>query len=174
MELPFILRKEAAKDPSINVNPILMSVHGTVVPDITVPEVDMRFQGQNLHLSTYARPTYPPITINYVIDNRYDNYYVFWRWLDIMNLAINDFYGGSSTTDKVSYLVGDQFEYQTTINITALNEYNEPTLEFVYTKAFLTSLGGITYSYREGQTLMEGSATFHFSQLDVRKKITNN
>lgn len=174
MELPFILRKEAAKDPTINVNPILMSVHGTVVPDISVPEVDMRFQGQNLHLSTYARPTYPPITINYVIDNRYDNYYVFWRWLDIMNMAINDFYGGSATTDKVSHLVGDQFEYQTTINITALNEYNEPTLEFIYTKAFLTSLGGITYSYREGQTLMEGSATFHFSQLEVRKKITVN
>jgi hypothetical protein len=89
-------------------------------------------------------------------------------------MAINDFYGGSATTDNVSHLVGDQFEYQTTINITALNEYNEPTLEFIYTKAFLTSLGGITYSYREGQTLMEGSATFHFSQLEVRKKITVN
>jgi hypothetical protein len=169
MELPFILRKEAATDPNLNINPILMTVHGTVVPDISVPEVDMRFQGQNLHLSTYARPTYPPITINYSIDNRYDNYYVFWRWLDIMNLAINDYYGGSSAGDNVSYLIGDQFEYQTTINITALNEYNEPAIEFIYTKAFLTSLGGITYSYREGQTLMEGSATFHFSQLEVKK-----
>jgi len=170
MELPFILRKNSADDPSININPILMSIHGTVVPDITVPEVDMRFQGQNLHLSTYARPTYPPITINYVIDNQYNNYYVFWKWLDIMNLAINDYYGGSPNNNDVTQLVGDQFEYQTTINIIALNEYNEPALEFIYTKAFLTSLGGITYSYREGQTLMESSATFHFSQLEVKKK----
>lgn len=169
MELPFILRKQSAIDPNLNINPILMSIHGTVVPDISVPEVDMRFQGQNLHLSTYSRPTYPPITINYVIDNQYNNYYVFWKWLDIMNLSLKDYYGGSAVGDNVSTLIGDQFEYQTTINISALNEYNEPVLDFIYTKAFLTSLGGITYSYREGQALMESSATFHFSQLEVRK-----
>ena len=86
-----------------------------------------------------------------------------------MNLAIGDFYGGSSSQEQLTQKQ-DQFEYQTTITITALNEYNEPILDFIYSKAFLSSLGGITYSYREGQTLMEGSATFHFSQLDVSKK----
>lgn len=171
MELPYILRKESATDSNLNVSPILMTVHGTVVPDISVPEVEARFQGQNLHLSTYSRPNYPPITINYCIDNRYNNYYVFWRWLDIMNLAIKDYYGGSPNTNNGNLLVGDQFEYQTTISIFALDEYNQPVLEFVYSKAFLTSLGGITYSYREGQTLMESSATFHFSQLEVKKKL---
>jgi hypothetical protein len=169
MDLPTILRKYAATDPNLSINPILMTVHGTVVPDISVPEVDMRFQGQNLHLSTYARPSYPGITINYTIDSQYNNYYVFWRWLDVMNLAIEDYYGGTSSQNQ-ALAQEDQFEYQTTITITALNEYNEPILDFIYSKAFLSSLGGITYSYREGQTLMEGSATFHFSQLDVVKK----
>lgn len=169
MDLPLILRKKADTDPYLNINPILMTVHGTVVPDISVPEVDMRFQGQNLHLSTYARPSYPGITINYTIDSQYNNYYVFWKWLDIMNLSLKDFYGGSSSSQQLTQQQ-DQFEYQTTITITALNEYNEPVLDFIYFKAFLSSLGGITYSYREGQTLMEGSATFHFSQLDVVKK----
>lgn len=170
MDLPLVLRKKAASDPKLSVNPILMTIHGTVVPDISVPEVDMRFQGQNLHLSTYARPSYPPLTVNYTIDNQYNNYYIFWRWLDIMNLAIEDYYGGSPDNSVDSLLKGDQFEYQTTITITALNEYNEPTIDFIYSKAFLSSLGGITYSYREGQTIMEGSATFHFSQLNVIKK----
>lgn len=168
-DLPFILRKRSETDPSLSTDPILMTVHGTVVPDIQVPEVDLRYLGQNLHVSTYARPNYPPLTVNFTVDSRYNNYYVLWEWLDSMNLAIENYYGGTVLRPSDIISIGDQFEYQTTITITALNEYNEPTLEFIYTKAFLSTLGGISYSYREGQTLMEGSATFHYSQLDVKK-----
>jgi hypothetical protein len=168
LDLPYALKKRAEKDPSISIDPLQISVHGTLVPEIAVPEVDMRFLGQNLHLSTYARPNYPPITINFVVDSQYKNYYVLWQWLDVMNMAINDFYGGTGTVDAA--IVGDQFEYQTTIKLVALDEYNEPVIEFIYSKAFLSTLGALSYSYREGNTLVESSATFHFSQLDVKKK----
>lgn len=169
LDLPFILRKRAESDPNISINPLLMSVHGTVVPDIQVPEVDLRYLGQNLHVSTYARPNYPPLTVNFTVDNQYNNYYVMWEWLDSMNLAIENYYGGGSLRQTDILSIGDQFEYQTTITITALNEYNQPALDFIYTKAFLSTLGGISYSYREGQTIMEGSATFHYSQINVKK-----
>ena len=169
LDLPFILKKRAESDPKINIEPLLLSVHGSVVPDIQVPEVDLRFLGQNLHVSTYARPNYPPLTVNFTVDNHYNNYYVLWEWLDSMNLAIDNFYGGTPLKQSDIVAIGDQFEYQTTITITALNEYNEPVLDFVYTKAFLSTLGGISYSYREGQSLMECSATFHYSQLNVKK-----
>lgn len=169
LDLPFILKKRAEKDPKLSIKPLLISVYGSVVPDIQVPEVDLRFLGQNLHVSTYARPNYPPLTVNYAVDNQYNNYYILWEWLDSMNLAIENYYGGTPLKQSDTLLIGDQFEYQTTITITALNEYNEPVLDFIYTKAFLSSLGGISYSYKEGQTLMEGSATFHYSQLAVKK-----
>lgn len=168
LDLPYVLKKRAETDPSISIEPLQISVYGTVVPDIAVPEVDMRFLGQNLHLSTYARPNYPPIVVNYVVDSQYNNYYLLWQWLDAMNMAIQDIYGGSDIVD--ASVVGDQFEYQTTIKIVALDEYNNPVIEFIYSKAFLSTLGGLTYSYREGSTLVESTATFHFSQLDVRKK----
>lgn len=168
LDLPYALKERAKVDPNINIDPLQISVHGTVVPDIAVPEVDVRFLGQNLHLSTYARPNYPPITVNYVVDSQYKNYYVLWQWLDVMNMAIKDIYGG--TTDADPLMVGDQFEYQTTIKIIAVDEYNEPVIEFIYSKAFLSTLGGLAYSYREGSSLVESTATFHFSQLDVKKK----
>jgi hypothetical protein len=140
------------------------------VPDIIVPEVDVRFAGQNFHLSTYARPNYPPLSISFVVDNDYKNYYVLWKWLDAMNLAIENYYGGNAEFDSNERtIIGNQFEYQTTFSVIALNEYNEPALEFKYSKAFLSTLGGINYSYREGDVL-EASAQFHFSQLDVTKK----
>lgn len=168
LDLPYVLRKRAEKDPHISIDPLQISVHGTIVPDIAVPEIDMRFLGQNLHLSTYARPNYPPITINFVVDSQYKNYYLLWQWLDSMNMAIKDVYGGTKSPDPL--MVGDQFEYQTTIKIVAVDEYNEPVIEFIYSKAFLSTLGGLNYSYREGSSLVEATATFHFSQLDVKKK----
>lgn len=168
LDLPYVLKKRAETDPSINIEPLQISVYGTMVPDIAVPEVDMRFQGQNLHLSTYARPNYPPITINYVVDSQYNNYYLLWLWLDAVNLALQDIYGGADIVDAA--VVGDQFEYQTTIKIIAVDEYDKPVIEFIYSKAFLSTLGGLTYSYREGASLVESTATFHFSQLDVKKK----
>ena len=79
LDLPYALKERAKTDPNINIDPLQISVHGTLVPDIAVPEVDVRFLGQNLHLSTYARPNYPPITVNYVVDSQYKNYYVLRR-----------------------------------------------------------------------------------------------
>lgn len=169
LDLPHILKSKSTSDPLIDINPLQISIFGTVVPDIIVPEVDVRFAGQNFHLSTYARPNYPPLTINFVVDNDYRNYYVLWKWLDVMNLAIEDYYGGNAyLSNDERVMVGSQFEYQTTFSVLALNEYNEPALEFKYSKAFLSTLGGINYSYREGE-IIEASAQFHFSQLDVIK-----
>ena len=175
LELPYILRKRAASDPSLSIEPLQISIFGTIVPDIIVPEVDVRFLGQNFHISTYARPNYPPLVINFVVDNDYKNYYMLWKWLDVMNLALEDYYGGTPlkemSNDEIA-MVGNQFEYQTTFSVIALNEYNEEALEFVYSKAFISTLGGINYSYREGD-IIEASAQFHFSQLDIKKRQPN-
>lgn len=170
LNLPYILKKQAKTDPSIgSIEPLQISIFGTVVPEIIVPEVDVRFAGQNFHLTSYARPNYPPLTVNFVVDNDYKNYYLLWRWMDIKNLALEDYYGGSANLTKDEQAeVGSQFEYQTDFSILALNEYNETVLEFKYFKAFVSSLGSINYSYRDGE-ILEASAQFHFSQLDVIK-----
>ena len=172
MDLPYLLKKNALNDPYINVEPLQMSIFGTVVPEIKVPEIDARYRGQNLHLSTYTRPNYPPLMVNFTVDNSYNNYYVLWKWLDAMNLATENNYSGDQLFQEENLISGDQFEYQTTLFIQALDEYNQPTIEFKFTKAFLTGLGSINYSYRTGSQLIESAATFHYSQIDVKKIIS--
>lgn len=168
LDLPPVLKNDPTFDETIQ--PLQISLFGAVVPDISVPESDVRFQGQNFHLSTYARPNYPPLVVNFIVDNSYRNYYVLWRWLNIMNLAIEDYYGGSSKPFDNIYnlMLGSNFEYQANFSIIACNEYNTPVLQFKYSKAFISRLGGIQYSYRDG-AILEASADFHFSQLDVEK-----
>ena len=164
LELPHVLRKRRDTDPSLNIKTLHLSIYGTVVPDVAVPAIDARFQGQNLHLSTHARPSYPPLSVNFVIDNEYKNYILLWKWLDVLNHSVENGYTGSSQINQLE--VGDQFEYQTNISILALSEYNKPVIQFNYSKGFITKLGGIQYSYRDG-ALIEGSAEFHYSQLSI-------
>lgn len=171
LDLPLVLKE---KEPLFNKEPLKFTLHGLSVPEISVTEVSARYQGQNMFVSSYTRPNYSPLTINFVVDNTYSNYYTLWRWLDVLNLSEENKYGGTNALDTSTVerdlQLGDQTEYQTTAKVVALNEYEQPLIEFNYTKLFITKLGGISYSYRDA-ALLESSAEFHFSQLFVEKSI---
>ena len=61
------------------------SVYGTIVPEVSIPPSDQHYSGQSLNISTHDRPTYGPVTVNFTIDNEYNNYWYIYRWLDILN-----------------------------------------------------------------------------------------
>lgn len=165
-ELPYFLRKHR-ESLGLNSDSLEMTVYGGIVPEITVPAVAAAYQGQTLHVTSYNRPAYSPLNVTFAIDNKYKNYQLLWKWLNLLNDSYNSGYGGTSYESAIDFLAkGDQFEYQTTMSITALDEYNTPIIRFDYLKSFITKLGGINYSYKDAN-LIECNAEFYFSQLQV-------
>ena len=170
LNLPQILKKQAINDKSINIDPLQMSIYGTIVPSIQVPSVEVRFGGQSYNTSSYSRPNYPPITVNFVVDNQFKNYWLLWKWLTILNSPTESIYTGtkpSLETYKDRVQTGLNTEYQTTFSVFSLNEYNRKSAEFVYHNAFITNLGPINYSYRD-EGIIESTVDFQFSQLDIK------
>lgn len=163
LNLPKVIRERYSNDPELSIETIQISIFGSVVPDITSPPIDVRWGGQSTKFSSYSRPEYPPLTVNFIVDNNFNNYYLLWLWLSILNDPRNSYYGG---TDKSP--LSNETEYQTTFSVIGLDEYNESTIVFTFHNAFLTSLASINYSYKDSETL-ECAATFHFGQLSVRK-----
>lgn len=164
-ELPPILKQQS--DLKEFTKPFEMKIFGNTSPEISVPETNVRFGGQSLNVSSYSRPSPTPLQFSFVVDNQYKNYYVFWRWLDVMNSAIDSVYNGRKTLSVAEkFEIGNKFEYQTDVTVYALDEYNNPALRFIYSKAFITQLGGLSYSYREAVPV-ESTATITFSQMDV-------
>lgn len=172
LNMPYILKKYAETDDLLNIDSLQTTVFGTIVPTINVPPVEVRFGGQSTNVSSHSRPNYEPLNVNFIIDNQYKNYYVLWKWLDILNDSRNSSYGGSSSEIRATSNLSNIAEYQTTLSIMSLDEYNEPVIAFNYHNAFITSLGSITYSYRDGE-ILESSAQFSFGQLSLvnQKKI---
>jgi hypothetical protein len=170
LNLPQILKKQSITDSTLKLDPLQMSVHGTIVPAINVPSVEVRFGGQSHNVSSYSRPNYPPLTVNFIIDNGFRNYWLLWKWMSILNFPTGSMYAGTAPefeTYKDRINSGLNTEYQSTFSIFSLNEYNQKSVEFVYNNAFITNLGAINYSYRD-EGIMESTAEFQFSQLDIK------
>lgn len=169
LNLPWIMR-ERSHNKHFDITPLQISVYGAIVPTIQIPPTEMRYGGQALHISSYARPAYAPLTVNFVVDNNFNNYWMLWSWLEILNSPNSSLYNGSPTTKRKTprnLENGLLTEYQTNISIFALNEYNQKIVEFIYKNAVITGLGGINYNYRDSEAV-ESSADFHFGQFEIK------
>jgi len=170
LNLPQVLRKQTAADELLNLDPLQISIYGTIVPAIQIPANEVRFSGQSYNVSSYSRPNYPPLTVNFIVDNKFRNYWVLWRWLSILNDPRNSKYSGTPPeleTYKDRVQSGYLTEYQSNFSIIGLNEYNQKTVEFYYYNAFITQLGGIQYDYTDNE-FIKTTAEFQFSQFDVK------
>jgi hypothetical protein len=169
LNLPQILKKQSVSNDLINLDPLQISIYGAVVPAIAVPSNEARFGGQSYNVTSYTRPNYPPLTVNFVVDNKFRNYWLLWKWLTILNSPNESFYTGTDPrfeTFKDRIDSGIVTEYQTNMSVVGLNEYNQKTIEFVYKNSFITNIGPINYNYRDPE-LIESTVDFQFSQLEV-------
>jgi hypothetical protein len=171
LNLPSILKtvnKTTLAERSVNflsLDTLQYSIYGTVVPETSIPEVDLLYSGQTAKLTSYTRATYKSITVNFTVDNEFNNWWVLWYWLNLINDSQESSYNynGLVNPDKFTNLNS----YQTNITVYGLDEFNNQKIQWDYTKAFITNLGDINYNYRDGDQI-ESSFTFAFSQLNTQ------
>lgn len=170
LNLPSVLRKQSLANDLIDIDPLQISIYGAVVPPIIVPSNEVRFGGQSYNVSSYSRPNYPPLTVNFIIDNKFRNYWILWKWLTVLNEPTTSLYSGTDPkleTWKDRLDSGSLTEYQTNMSVLGLNEYNQQNIEFTYYNAFITNLGGINYDYNDTD-FIKSTVEFQFSRLDVK------
>jgi len=168
LNLPQILQEQTNTNPLINLNSLQISVFGAVVPTIQIPSTELPFAGQTYNITSMVRPNYAPLSVNFVVDNNFKNYWLLWKWLTYYNDPKTGEYGKNFQDSRQKRIQrGNLKEYQTNISVLGLNEYNQQIIEFIYYNCFITSLGSISYNYRDPE-IIESSAEFQFSQFDVK------
>lgn len=167
MDIPPILKPLLQKEDRFcrggNLERLQMSIWGFVVPEITINKIDVAYGGQVSKFSGLSRPAYNPVSINFTVDNRFDNYYILYKWLDIQNNDTNGYFDANNLRPCTT---GRGLDYKTTITVMALDEYEKPTAKWDYLGAFPTVIGAINASYRETDEL-ESAFTFEFSQIKM-------
>jgi hypothetical protein len=107
-----------------------------------------------------------PITVNFTVDNGFNNWWVLWYWLNVINNSTAGGYNANMVSPGPNAFANKTTTYQTNITVYGLDEYNNKKIQFNYLHAFITNLGEISYSYRDGEQI-ESTFTFEFGQLDV-------
>lgn len=152
---------DARKSYNLDLNTLQYSVYGNIVPDVAINPVALNFGGQPMKVTTYQREQYNNVTVNFAVDNGYNNWWVLWKWLDYIN---HSKMGISNKDGLAAKGPATMHEYQTLITVYGLDEYNNQKIKFDYHKAFITNLQGFKYSYQDA-TQIESGFTFAFSQL---------
>jgi len=179
IDLPEPLRKinttdiNNRDDNSVNENSLQFSVYGSIIPEVRIPEIVERYAGQSYKGSTHVREPYPNISVNFTIDNKFNNYWVIHKWLDILNNDKESVFDSDNISETPNIALAERNKtkspvpptlYQANITIYGKDEFDKNVIKFVYTNAFPVGLGKIDYNYRTENEL-ETTFEFAFSQL---------
>tara|TARA_A100001015_G_scaffold199573_1_gene222834 strand:+ start:292 stop:906 length:615 start_codon:yes stop_codon:yes gene_type:complete len=156
-------------------NSLQFSVYGSIVPTIQVESETLGYAGQSYKVSKHTRPPYDNVTVNFTVDNEFNNYWVIYKWLDLLNDEKESHFNGKDivTVPNVSTKERNMNKsltspdlYQSDFTLFALDEFDNSKVKFIYTDAFPVSLGGINFNYRTPGEI-ETTLEFAFSQLLV-------
>lgn len=141
-----------------NTQKLIMNVFGTVVPELEMEALEVKGWGQSPKVSSLARPSFKPVNIQFTVDTGYENYFVVYKWMDLMNNTLEGGFDANNEINRKGHLA----DYSTTFSLYAVGEYNKPTVRWNYYGSFPTSLGNIQFSKRDPDEL-ETDFTFEYS-----------
>ena len=164
LSLPKALRDVNTKNDRQNTNVIQdslqFSIYGVVIPSVVVTDVEGRYSGQTFHFTSHKRPAYNNVKVKFTIDNRFNNYWVIYKWINLLNNNQEGFFHAEDIP-----IVKQPYElYSTNITVFGLDEYDKKTIQFDFVGVIPVSLGSIDYNYRETSEI-ETEFEFSFSQL---------
>lgn len=164
LSLPKALRDVNTKNDRQNTNVIQdslqFSIYGVVIPSVVVTDVEGRYSGQTFHFTSHKRPAYNNVKVKFTIDNRFNNYWVIYKWINLLNNNQEGFFHAEDIP-----IVKQPYElYSTNITVFGLDEYDKKTIQFDFVGVIPVSLGSIDYNYRETSEI-ESDFEFSFSQL---------
>lgn len=173
LEIPSMLKKKYDKvlDSTFKADSLQFTIYGSPVPSISVPAIDLPFDGQVYKASSMSRPAYDPLSIKFFVDNGYKNYWMIWQWLNLFNdaktsssnITIQSRHLNIDGDSKMSVSMKDLISR---FSIFALDEYNNRIISFDYTDAFPISLGELNFSHQDSSEV-SCNVNFAFNQLQV-------
>ena len=166
LDLPDALKNINTPDDrttnTVNADALNYSVYSTQIPEVHVTDSETKFSGQTFHFTSHNRPEYGNVQVGFTVDNEFNNYWVIYKWINILNYNKEGFFNADHLADAE---VKNPFEvYATTISVFGLDEYDNKKIQFDFRGVVPVKLGQIQYNYRT-EAEVESTFEFSFSQM---------
>ena len=134
---------------------LTLNIFSTVLPSVTLNTEERGWQGGKIQAAT-GKLTFEPWNVSFVVDSLFANWILLFKWLTY----INDGHAKWAELDN-NYMVDASFQ--------ALNNWGTRVFEVMFHNVWITSLGEVQFSYREGSALIECQASFVYSHYELRE-----
>ena len=155
----------ARNNNQVSSSTLEFSVFGTITPSINIESVTVPYAAQSIKVSSHARKPVSDITFDFKVDNEWRNYWVIYKWLDLLN----DVKKGTYDADNLFPSRGGQLldAYSATFSVYGLDEYDNRKIQFDYIGAFPTALKEVNWNYTNGSEIAS-SVTFSFTRMEAK------
>lgn len=151
------------------VKELQFSVVGSLIPEISTNSEALRFSGQTMNIPGYTRSIYSDLTVNFKIDNEWNNYLAIYNWINLFNHDEKGIMDSDNILNLNKHNISKKYKDLTADQtIIAIDEYNNKLLKFTYTNAYPVKLNGINFDYTKGDEI-DNAATFKFNQFIIEK-----
>lgn len=173
MNLPECLKNiqnkyiQAISEAGIGKNAITWSLTNVEIPRNSIKAESIPFGGGHVYISSHTKTPYDALKIEFKIDNKYANYFTIYEWMNLMYHEKKGHYNGDEITNKIGIDA-----YGTNIAVVGTDEYNNPIIQWTFTKAFPVEIPSIKLDYQNTDEIT-CSCTFYFSQMYIKNFALN-
>lgn len=147
-EYAFVLGKIPANNGIHTPDILRLNIFNISLPGISLNTSEMPWEGKHAqyHLGGI---TFDPLNINFLIDSEFENWKCLFRWLTF--IADNKIQPSQNAND-----------YVTDANIIIYDNFGRSHTFITFKNIWIQTLGELSFSIRDGESHIEGSATFQY------------
>lgn len=141
------------KDLSYN-RPFILNIFGTVIPSVSLTQIESRWQGGKMNFQS-GEMTWDTWPINFIVDSKLENWLLMFHWLTWVHNN-SDQYTRTPQAYQVDAMLG------------IMDNWEVPLLRIKFVNVWIQSLGEVTLSQREGEAIVESSATLYYDRYELQ------
>ena len=133
---------------------LTLAIHTTIIPSLNLDLIEQRFMGATTQRAS-GQITFEPWNISFIVDSEFKNWKALHDWVTFINNAKDDF-------------IEKHGDYAVDATLRVLDNFQAAVFELYFVSVWPTNLGEISLSYREGEQVLESSATFSYDRFEQR------
>jgi len=133
--------------------PLTLNIFGTIIPSITLDQTESRWQGGRMIFQS-GSVTFDQWPINFIVDSKLSNWILLFHWMTSI----------SNNKDTYSDFPNN---YMVDASLNIMDNFETSILRVNFKNVWPQSLGEVNFSQREGETILESSATLIYDRYEV-------
>ena len=131
---------------------LVLNIHGAVIPGLSVEIIESQWQGMSVEIG--GATLFEDWTVSFIVDNELYNWHLLYQWMMLI-------------CNKSDIPCGSFPNYKIDAHIKVTNNFNQTILKIKFIDVWPKALGAVSFSYREGQSILESDLTLSITRYEV-------